>query len=47
MKEAGVALGLPVAVYGPETHITAIVPMALAHIDPSFTYSASALQVRK
>ena len=27
-------------VYGPETHITAIVPMALAYIDPSFECDA-------
>ena len=45
MKEAGAALGLPVSVYGPETHITAVVPMALSYIEASFSYSGSALQV--
>jgi len=44
MKEAGAALGLPVSVYGPETHITAVVPMALSYIEASFSYSGSALQ---
>lgn len=44
MKEAGSTLGLLVVVYGPETHITAIVPMALAHIDPGFSYAGEALQ---
>jgi ATP citrate (pro-S)-lyase len=29
IKKAGTQLGLPLRVYGPETHITAIVPMAL------------------
>ncbi len=30
MRELGDTLGVPLAVHGPETHITAIVPMALA-----------------
>lgn len=29
MKELGTAIGLPIHVYGPRTHMTAIVPMAL------------------
>ncbi|KAF0697369.1 Aste57867_11921 [Aphanomyces stellatus] len=29
MREVGVATGVPIHVFGPETHITAIVPMAL------------------
>jgi ATP citrate (pro-S)-lyase len=29
MRELGQTLGVPIAVYGPETHITSIVPMAL------------------
>mmetsp|Transcript_42461 Transcript_42461/g.92638 ORF Transcript_42461/g.92638 Transcript_42461/m.92638 type:complete len:1108 (+) Transcript_42461:49-3372(+) len=29
IKSAGVQLGLPIRVYGPETHISAVVPMAL------------------
>lgn len=30
MRELGETLGVPIQVYGPETHITSIVPMALA-----------------
>jgi len=43
MKTAGASLAIPVHVYGPETHITAIVPMALAYIDPAFKYEAKSL----
>lgn len=42
IREAGANLGIPTHVYGPETHITAVVPMALQHVDPSFTYDNSA-----
>lgn len=35
MQEAGDRTGVNIAVYGPETHITAIVPMALGLIDPA------------
>eukprot|EP00965_Chrysotila_dentata_P259276 6213503-Pleurochrysis_carterae.AAC.1 len=41
--QAGASLAIPVHVYGPETHITAIVPMALAYIDPAFKYEAKSL----
>lgn len=34
IKAAGQRLGLPMKVYGPETHITAVVPMALGLMDP-------------
>lgn len=33
MRELGVEIGVPISVYGPETHITAIVPMALRYAD--------------
>lgn len=36
MREAGARLGIPISVHGPETHLTAIVPMALQYLDPSF-----------
>ena len=42
IREAGVALGIPTHVHGPETHMTAIVPMALMYVDPSFKYTSSA-----
>ncbi|CAN0385928.1 unnamed protein product, partial [Discosporangium mesarthrocarpum] len=29
MRETGQAIGVPIKVFGPETHITAVVPMAL------------------
>ena len=32
---AGDELGLPIHLYGPETHITAVVPLALGLRDPS------------
>ncbi|OQR82148.1 ATP-citrate synthase, partial [Thraustotheca clavata] len=35
MRETGVATGVPIHVFGPETHITAIVPMALGLVAPS------------
>ena len=35
MAEAGARLGLPVKCFGPETHITSIVPMALGIQEPS------------
>merc|ERR1719284_1313646 len=34
VKAASDKLGLGIKVYGPETHITAIIPMALGIIDP-------------
>lgn len=42
IREAGVALGIPTHVHGPETHMTAIVPMALMYVDPSFKYTSTA-----
>lgn len=36
MREAGAQLGIPMFVHGPETHLTAIVPMALAYLDQAF-----------
>mmetsp|Transcript_30290 Transcript_30290/g.70695 ORF Transcript_30290/g.70695 Transcript_30290/m.70695 type:complete len:1129 (-) Transcript_30290:374-3760(-) len=36
MREAGRQLGIPCAVFGPETHLTAIVPMAFQYLDPAF-----------
>lgn len=33
MREVGETLGVPIYVFGPETHITAIVPMALGLVD--------------
>lgn len=36
MREAGAQLGIPMFVFGPETHLTAIVPMAFSYLDPSF-----------
>ena len=38
MRELGTALGVPIHVYGPETHMTAIVGMAMGRreiVDPS------------
>ena len=32
MRDCGAAIGVPIEVYGPETHIVSIVPMALAHL---------------
>lgn len=34
MQKAGEKTGVPIQVYGPETHITAIVPMALGLVQP-------------
>eukprot|EP00971_Amphidinium_carterae_P171762 3405443-Amphidinium_carterae.1 len=34
MKAASERLGLGIKLYGPETHITAIIPMALGVIEP-------------
>lgn len=36
MREAGAKLDIPMHVYGPETHLTAIVPMAFTYLDPTF-----------
>jgi len=33
MREVGASLGVPIHVFGPETHMTAIVGMALGKID--------------
>ncbi|CAM9609814.1 unnamed protein product, partial [Phaeothamnion confervicola] len=35
MREVGTAIGVPIHVFGPETHITAVVPMALGIVDVS------------
>ncbi|ORX95628.1 ATP-citrate synthase [Basidiobolus meristosporus CBS 931.73] len=35
MRELGQTLGVEIKVFGPETHVTAIVPLALKGIDPS------------
>ena len=37
MRDLGDTLGVPLSVFGPETHITAIVPMALAPADSKLT----------
>jgi ATP citrate (pro-S)-lyase len=34
MREVGASLGVPIHVFGPETHMTAIVGMALGKIFP-------------
>lgn len=34
MRQAGLDLGLPIHLYGPETHMTAVVPLALGLRDP-------------
>jgi len=36
MRAAGTQLGIPMFVFGPETHLTAIVPMAFQYLDPAF-----------
>ena len=41
MSAAGERLGLHVRVFGPETHITAIVPMALKYVEASLSLSIS------
>lgn len=33
IRETGQSIGVPIRVYGPETHITAVVPMALGLVD--------------
>ncbi|CAM9520580.1 unnamed protein product [Ectocarpus sp. 13 AM-2016] len=33
IRETGESIGVPIRVYGPETHITAVVPMALGLVD--------------
>ena len=33
MREIGETLGVPIAVYGPETHMTAVVPMAIRALE--------------
>lgn len=33
IRETGQSIGVPIRVYGPETHITAVVPMALGLMD--------------
>lgn len=33
MRETGQSIGVPIRVFGPETHITAVVPMALGLVD--------------
>ena len=35
MRITGDELGLPIHLYGPETHITAVVPLALGLRDPA------------
>ncbi|KAJ0407048.1 hypothetical protein P43SY_005321 [Pythium insidiosum] len=37
MRDVGESTGVPIEVFGPETHITAIVPMALGLIEPPKT----------
>jgi len=39
MREVGASLGVPIHVFGPETHMTAIVGMALGKIIPNIIYS--------
>ncbi|KAK9695733.1 ATP citrate lyase subunit 1 [Basidiobolus ranarum] len=41
MRELGQTLGVEIKVFGPETHVTAIVPMALKGVDPSVTSTKS------
>ncbi|KAI8873083.1 citrate synthase [Ramicandelaber brevisporus] len=40
IRELGETLGVPIYVYGQETHITAIVPLALKNVQPSAKISA-------
>lgn len=35
IRETGQSIGVPIKVFGPETHITAVVPMALGIVDGS------------
>lgn len=35
IRETGESIGVPIRVYGPETHITAVVPMALGLVNGS------------
>lgn len=35
IRETGESIGVPIRVFGPETHITAVVPMALGLVDGS------------
>lgn len=35
IRETGQSIGVPIRVFGPETHITAVVPMALGLVDGS------------
>ncbi|TMW67465.1 hypothetical protein Poli38472_011085 [Pythium oligandrum] len=44
MRELGESTGVPIEVFGPDTHITAIVPMALGLIEPP-THGAAAAAV--
>lgn len=37
MRDTGKSIGVPIRVFGPETHITAVVPMALGLVDASNT----------
>lgn len=42
MRAIGESTGVPIEVFGPETHITAIVPMALGLVDPSTVIAENA-----
>ena len=46
MRTTGDELGLPIHLYGPETHITAVVPLALGLRDPALYPEFDAVQVR-
>ena len=41
MRQLGQDLGIPIKVYGPETHITAVVPMALGTMPVAPEYCAA------
>ena len=41
MRQTGAAIGVPIAVHGPETHITAIVPMAIEYLSLKNTSGAA------
>ncbi|CAM9193052.1 unnamed protein product [Choristocarpus tenellus] len=44
MRETGEAIGVPIKVFGPETHITAVVPMALGIVDATGVPEFDAVQ---